>query len=274
MGGGTVERPSSGILLDSTPHVWLGETSIHVGTMRPQSTDVVNQFGMQPNDSAMVTFVGDIEPIRQHQILDINLIDSEGNQKQIARAFFNERGDDCGILIEECTQNSVVAFLHTGLAVSERLQPQSKERTVTIFGATSIGDDTVMPIAIVCLDDENQRARPKVPGHPAPKSLLWRGIAHNVNDPPTDSSGSVTSANGLPASKGMGAPRTSMGANPLGPPLFEALLDAEGHPSTLRYMDGRVLATSLSSTTRVMQVSAAEDLWHAVVGVIASRKLA
>eukprot|EP00747_Dinoflagellata_sp_TGD_P078009 gnl/TRDRNA2_/TRDRNA2_159858_c0_seq2.p1 gnl/TRDRNA2_/TRDRNA2_159858_c0~~gnl/TRDRNA2_/TRDRNA2_159858_c0_seq2.p1 ORF type:complete len:121 (+),score=17.88 gnl/TRDRNA2_/TRDRNA2_159858_c0_seq2:178-540(+) len=120
-----------------------------------------------------------------------------------------------------------------------------------------------MPIAIVCLDEER------------PQAVLWRGIAHSVNDPATDSSGSVSSANGMPTSKGGAqATRPSLGANPLGPPLFEALLDAEGHPSTLRYMDGRILATSLSSTSRMMQVTAAEDLWHAVVGVIASRKLA
>merc|ERR1719454_1085137 len=98
-----------------------------------QPSGIVRQFGLKPNDNATVALMGDIEPYRQHLIMDISLVDSFGGRKQIMRAFFNEHGEDCGVLIET-TQSSPVAFIHTGLAVSERGEAMVGQRTATIFG--------------------------------------------------------------------------------------------------------------------------------------------
>eukprot|EP00747_Dinoflagellata_sp_TGD_P084653 gnl/TRDRNA2_/TRDRNA2_162598_c1_seq1.p1 gnl/TRDRNA2_/TRDRNA2_162598_c1~~gnl/TRDRNA2_/TRDRNA2_162598_c1_seq1.p1 ORF type:complete len:596 (+),score=98.68 gnl/TRDRNA2_/TRDRNA2_162598_c1_seq1:39-1826(+) len=202
----------------------------------------VENFGLHPGDRALVFMQGELTNTRQQQILDISIDGIESERTMIARAFFNERGHDCGILLES-NQSAMVAFLHTGFAVKEDRVSNSSERSVTVFSANpdrpvASGADysALTPMAVLAFEAE----RPQVIG--------WRGI--------------------LDGAQGNGDSDIM-----LGEPLFEVILE-NGTPTGMMYPDGRVMATTHWRMGEVeLNVKSAEDIWICIVGLIAAKKL-
>eukprot|EP00747_Dinoflagellata_sp_TGD_P165269 gnl/TRDRNA2_/TRDRNA2_186327_c0_seq1.p1 gnl/TRDRNA2_/TRDRNA2_186327_c0~~gnl/TRDRNA2_/TRDRNA2_186327_c0_seq1.p1 ORF type:complete len:842 (+),score=131.44 gnl/TRDRNA2_/TRDRNA2_186327_c0_seq1:81-2528(+) len=218
------------------PYPWYVDSE---GCTRPTVAQIARQLGMKQGDKAAFTICGDIDPTRDWQKLPVLLVNPDGTQRNVGHVVIDEAGENPGIHIES-RQGSLVAFLQVRFAAGLG--------RIILHAATASSEDGIEPIAV--LAKENDFA--------GLATVSWYGSAVQDVSPEAPAAADGTPSMSMP------------------PVVLKVMLDRQGQPGTMRFANGNILAVSLRSTgsEQLVQVGAAEDLWLAVVGIVASRRLA